>query len=222
MFGQPNIKSLMDMEGVYIYRSDRLIIFGGWNGLIKKSPRLQLARLRVDIGNNSDHLLHLNVAKSTVIIPYELKSAFEDYIELLKLEAKKEFFNRGIKRFPEKIKNNIQLFERRASSKDVLLEINENYPLLNSLLSELNSKQSARLKMIIRMINTNINKLRSVHKEKHYVLSAEEINIEDILESIAELKSLDFPKDIIKKMLINELGYNYKSLPTKIKDSLEG
>ena len=40
-------KGLMDMEGIYIYRADRIIIFGGWNGLIKKAPRLQLARLRL-------------------------------------------------------------------------------------------------------------------------------------------------------------------------------
>ena len=33
--------SLTDMEGIYIYRSDRIIIFGGWNGLIRKGPRLQ-------------------------------------------------------------------------------------------------------------------------------------------------------------------------------------
>lgn len=65
-------RSLMDMEGIYIYRADRLILFGGWNGLIKKSPRLQLARLQVEIGNNADHLLHLNVAKSQVIIPLQL------------------------------------------------------------------------------------------------------------------------------------------------------
>ena len=72
----PKNKSLMDMEGLYIYRADRLILFGGWNGLIKKMPRLQLGRLKIDIGNKVDHLFHLNVAKSQINIPHDLKSAF--------------------------------------------------------------------------------------------------------------------------------------------------
>ena len=32
----PNGKSLMDMEGIYLYRSDRIILFGSWLGLAKK------------------------------------------------------------------------------------------------------------------------------------------------------------------------------------------
>ena len=65
-------RGLMDMEGIYIYRADRIILFGEWLGVIKKGPRLQLARLRVEVGNSVDHLLHLNVAKSQVVIPPDL------------------------------------------------------------------------------------------------------------------------------------------------------
>ncbi|MGK0234790.1 MAG: hypothetical protein ACI9EK_001319 [Psychroserpens sp.] len=213
-------RSLLDMEGVYIYRADRLIVLGGWNGLIKKSPRLQLARLRVDIGNNSDHLLHLNVAKSTVIIPHELKSAFQDYIEELKFEAKKEFFNREIKRFPDKNTHNIKLFERRASNKDVLLEINENYPLLSSILEEVSGSQSARLKIIIRMINTTINKLRNVHVDTLYI-EDESSKVEDIIDNIKEFKKINISNQVIRTLLINELGYKYESLPESVKKLLK-
>ena len=83
----------MDMEGIYVYRSDRLILFGGWKGLIKKTPKLQLARLMVDVGNNVDHLLHLNVDKSKIEIPFELRNAFLRVIAELKKEAEKEFHN---------------------------------------------------------------------------------------------------------------------------------
>ena len=117
-------RSLMDMEGIYIYRADRLIHFGGWNGLIKKAPRLQLARLRVDIGNSVDHLLHLNVAKSQIEIPHDLTVAFEKYIDELKTQAEREFFNRGIRKFSSNHKeNSVQLFERKASNKGTLLEL---------------------------------------------------------------------------------------------------
>ncbi|MEM5533455.1 ATP-binding protein [Pseudoalteromonas arctica] len=215
-------RSLLDMEGVYIYRADRLIVLGGWNGLIKKSPRLQLARLRVDIGNNSDHLLHLNVAKSTVIIPHELKTAFQDYIDCLKAEAKKEFFNREIRRFPDKGMNNLKLFERKASNRDVLLEINENYPLLKALLREVSKSQSARLKIIFRMINTTVNKLRNVHEDNYYNESENTLQIEDLIENIEEFKNIGISNKMINTLLINELGYKYESLPEKVKTILKG
>src|SRR5690606_14565978 len=38
--------SLLDLEGIYIYRANRIILFGGWSGLIRKSANLQLARLK--------------------------------------------------------------------------------------------------------------------------------------------------------------------------------
>ncbi len=117
-------RSLMDMEGIYIYRANRLILFGGWNGLIRKAPRLQLARLQVEVGNSADHLLHLNVAKSQVIIPHELKNAFKSYIDDLKLEAEREFFNKGIKQFKEyKEKNNIHLFGKKRQVKVQYLKL---------------------------------------------------------------------------------------------------
>ena len=82
------------MEGIYVYRADRLISIGGWGSLVKKTSKHQLARLRVDIGNNSDLHLHLNVAKSQVKIPDDLRPAFTAYIKDLKKEAFREYHNK--------------------------------------------------------------------------------------------------------------------------------
>lgn len=92
----PN-KGLMDMEGIYIYREDRIILYGGWNGIIKKSPRLQLARIKVNLGNSVDHLFHLNVAKSSIVIPYDLRVSFLRYISTVKDEAEKEYYNTSLR-----------------------------------------------------------------------------------------------------------------------------
>ena len=122
-------RGLMDMEGLYIYRADRIILFGGWNGIVKKAPRLQLARLRVEVGNSVDHLLHLNVAKSQIVVPHELREAFGNYIQELKIEAEREYYNRGIRKFSgSKTQNHNQLFERSYSNKGSVLEVNNNFP----------------------------------------------------------------------------------------------
>lgn len=216
-------RSLMDMEGIYIYRADRIILFGGWNGLIKKAPRLQLARLRVEIGNSVDHLLHLNVAKSQVVIPHDLKKAFERYIDELRIEAEKEFFNRGIKNFANnKQQNRETLFERRASNKGVLLELNSEFPLLKEIRQELTGEQAAKFNLILKMINTSVNKIRHVHEESSFVNVEEKdgISVNDILVSLKTLLNSGFTSEQIKKNILPGLGFEESSLPEEIKHLL--
>jgi hypothetical protein len=215
-------RSLMDMEGIYIYRANRLILFGGWNGLIKKAPRLQLARLQVEIGNNADHLLHLNVAKSQVIIPHELKSAFKNYIDDLKLEAEREFFNKGIKQFKEtKEKNNIQLFERKISSKGPVLEVNRDFELVRSLLLDLDNKQTAKFNMLLSMVNTRINKIRSTQTNQSF-LDGVNLSKEELIMNIKDLKSRGVNSTTISQYVIPELGYTLESLPQEVLELLKG
>lgn len=212
-------RSLMDMEGIYIYRADRLIHFGGWNGLIKKAPRLQLARLRVDIGNSVDHLLHLNVAKSQIEIPHDLTAAFEKYIDELKTQAEREFFNRGIRRFSTNSKeDNVQLFERKASNKGTLLEVNSSFPLLKSLMRELNKGQLTKLNLIIRMINTRINEIRQTHEEKAFVGIEDKdgLSLKDLITCVNELIESGLSSELIKNEILPNLGFLESSLPQEV------
>ena len=204
----PKNKSLMDMEGLYIYRADRLILFGGWNGLIKKIPRLQLGRLKIDIGNKVDHLFHLNVAKSQINIPHDLKNAFLRAIVDLKTEAQKEYFNHGLKSFKQRpTEYSSELFYKTATNKGVLLRINDEFPLLKSLKSSLNSNQKAELNFILKMSSNLINKVRQVDNiqitgdpEKDGISTIE------IVKSIKELLTLGLSKEQIKKDILPNLG----------------
>lgn len=212
-------KGLMDMEGIYIYRANRIILFGGWNGLIRKAPRLQLARLRVDVGNSVDHLLHLNVAKSQVVIPHDLKNAFEDYIEELRIEAEREYFNRGLKRFVGKKKENIaQLFERVASSKGILLELNSEFAIIKALMSTMNRDQIALFGLISKMINTQVNEIRQTHQNTDFTGIPEKdgIDISELEKCISELKKRGLSSEIVREDIVPGLGFNISSLPEHI------
>lgn len=217
-------RGLMDMEGIYIYRADRIILFGGWNGIIKKAPRLQLARLRVEVGNKVDHLLHLNVAKSQIVVPHELRLAFEHYIDELKVEAEREYYNRGIRKFSEsKAKDHIQLFERTASNKGSILEVNKNFPIIQNLENSLNNDQKSQLNLILRMINTRVNSIRHVHEEKEFVDVEDKDGISplDLKNNISDLLENGLSKELIKESIIPHLGFKYNSLPEEIKTLLK-
>lgn len=213
----PYNKSLMDMEGLYIYRADRLILFGGWNGLIKKMPRLQLARLKIDIGNKVDHLFHLNVAKSQINIPHDLKNSFLRAIVDLKAEAQKEYHNHILVGIPPKpIELSSQLFFKEATNKGLLMRINNEFPLLKSLKSTLNNKQKAELNFILKMSSNLINKVRQVDKIE-ITGSAEKdgISIDEIVKSISELLNLGLSKEQIKKDILPNLGFK-NNIPEEI------
>jgi hypothetical protein len=212
-------RGLMDLEGIYVYRANRIIVFGGWNDVIRKSPILRLARLRVEVGNKVDHLFHLNVAKSQIVIPFDLKSAFLRYVVQLKAEAEREYYNRGIQQFAKKgKKDNLQLFEKKATSKGVALEINADFPLLRSLRSGLNNEQASMLDFIIKMVNTTVNTVRHAHDTNVFTGEKEKdgISAADIIQSITVLKNSGVSSKYIRDNILNGLGYTESSLPEEI------
>lgn len=215
---------LMDMEGLYIYRANRIILFGGWNGIIKKAPRLQLARIRVEVGTKVDHLLHLNVAKSQIEVPHDLRNAFEGYIEEVKVEAEREYYNRGIRKFSGyKSDVNDQLFERSYSQNGSILEVNNRFPLISNLLNTLNKKQTALFNLLLRMINNRINKIRNVHEEKEFLGIEEKdgMSKEDLLSTIKTLKNLGLSSSHIKDEILPHLLFKINSLPKEVLEHLE-
>jgi histidine kinase/DNA gyrase B/HSP90-like ATPase len=217
-------RGLLDMEGMYVYRANRIILFGGWNGLIRKAQRLQLARLKVEVGNSVDHLLHLNVAKSQIVIPHELKKAFESTIEELKTEAEREYYNRGIRKFSgSKTTNHAQLFERISSNKGALLEVNKNFPLIKLFIQNLSKDQSSKLNMILRMINTRINNIRHVHEEKEFVgIEVQDgVSNSELITCIKQLLSSGISKEMIKEDILGHLGFSYSSIPIEVKNLLK-
>jgi hypothetical protein len=210
-------KSLMDMEGIYIYRADRIIVFGGWNELIKRSPRLQLARLKIEIGNGIDHLFHLNVAKSSISIPFEERFAFIRYLSILKTEAEKEFFNYETRVSPvsSSIKN---IFKKIPTSNGISLEIDTDFPILTSLINTLNEDQIKTLKIILRMLINSINKIRKVYIEENYteLIEKDGLSEKDIYNAIQTLLSSGISKNNILQEILPTIGINIQSLPPKI------
>jgi len=64
-------------QGFYIYRNDRLIQAGGWNGLVHddSEPHSSLARVCLNLEPEFDKLFGLNVQKSAVVTPIGFQEA---------------------------------------------------------------------------------------------------------------------------------------------------
>ena len=60
-------------QGLYIYRAERLVQWGGWNGIRGIDEHTKLARAALDFDTDLDSVFNINVAKMRVMIPAQLR-----------------------------------------------------------------------------------------------------------------------------------------------------
>lgn len=73
-------------QGLYVYRSDRLIQSGGWAGLRAADEHTKLARASLDFSTSFDEDFKIDVSKMRVMIPQALRSMMAPHInELVQL-----------------------------------------------------------------------------------------------------------------------------------------
>lgn len=218
----PRDRDLMDLEGIYIYRANRIILFGGWLGLSKRVQKTQLARMRIDIGNCADHLLHLNIAKSQVEMPYDIRKGIKVYIERLQKEAIREYHNKTIRRFNFKDMSKAPPFiVSQASNRGAQMEVNPDFPVLKDLQKTLNSQQEMQLKVLLRLANTELNSIRRVHKDTVYTGTDEGLTETELLDTVNMLLANKFTSEYIKSHVLSKLGYKIDTLPSPVVKLLE-
>ena len=74
-------------QGLYIYRADRLVQWGGWAGARAIDEHTKFARSALDFGTELDPLFNINVAKMRVSLPSQLRQMLERPIHELCLRA---------------------------------------------------------------------------------------------------------------------------------------
>lgn len=64
-------------QGLYIYRSNRLIQAGGWAGIRTADEHTKFARAALDFPSSLDEMFRINVAKMRVLIPAQVRTMIE-------------------------------------------------------------------------------------------------------------------------------------------------
>lgn len=94
---------LNDAQGLYVYRRNRIIHFGGWLHIRGKNPHAAYARSAVDFPEACDHLFDVDVRKRNLRLPAsifdEIKSATAESVgAAIKLASKSVSKNAGVHR----------------------------------------------------------------------------------------------------------------------------
>ncbi|MGY1771940.1 ATP-binding protein [Blastococcus sp. SYSU D00813] len=81
-------------QGLYVYRANRLVQWGGWAGIRGIDEHLKLARASLDFDTDLDDLFQINVAKMRVAVPAQLKQLLERPINDLCMAANQVYRDR--------------------------------------------------------------------------------------------------------------------------------
>ncbi|MCD8294058.1 MAG: ATP-binding protein [Clostridia bacterium] len=124
--------SLRKLQGFYVYRNKRLLVWGTWFRLLRQGDLTKLARVQVDIPNSLDDLWSLDVKKSSATPPEEVRIALKTIIDRIAESSKRTYTFRGKKEVTDKV---VHVWDRKPTRDGVLYEINMAHPMIQSFIS---------------------------------------------------------------------------------------
>ncbi|WP_436371783.1 ATP-binding protein [Cytobacillus sp. BC1816] len=126
--GEDGIRKL---QGFYVYRNKRLLIWGTWFRMMRKGDLSKLARVRIDIPNSLDSLWTLDIKKSMAIPPAIVQQNVASIIKRLGEVSKRTWTFRGRKEIDD---DKIHIWNRlKTRDGGVLYEINRDHPLVEAI-----------------------------------------------------------------------------------------
>lgn len=139
-----------EQQGFYLYRNNRLIVEGNWliPGM-KKKEQYRLARIRIDIGNETDSEWSIDVRKSIAVPPVSIQDTVRRIASLAQKSSQNIFRHRGkvLIRSEEKDKNMVWHQIKRADK--IGYFINRQHPLIKNMLQSDNGEEIKNLLELI-------------------------------------------------------------------------
>ena len=148
------IENLRTRQGFYIYRNQRLIIYGTWFGL-KRSELTKNARIRVDIPNSLDDIWGIDIKKQNASIPKAIQNQLKKTVEeAMDISVKKQT-HRGLK---DNAEDNISHIWDRIRGRDdaFYYQINRESPLYKYVMERIPDDVSDIVETLLSEIEKSI------------------------------------------------------------------
>lgn len=149
-------KGWLHHQGFYVYRNERLIIYGTWFGLFKKEMSFNLARIQLDIYSDSDFDWQIDIKKSKAVPPAYTDDIIRLAAEKTAKQSVKVYNSRGTYSDRKGNANAPQLsyvWEQRKDSRgSYSFVLNKKHTLLNKLKTSLTAEQKELLNAYLNLV----------------------------------------------------------------------
>lgn len=122
--------SLVETQGLYIYRARRLVSGGTWLGLSRRSELTKLLRVRVDVPTSLDSEWSIDVRKSRISIPAAIRARLRPLVQRMTEAARRPYTYRGSR---QSSGPGLSLWTRVEERGSVRYEIRRDHPMIAAL-----------------------------------------------------------------------------------------
>ncbi|MEP0961039.1 MAG: ATP-binding protein [Roseobacter sp.] len=143
----------MRSQGFYLYRNRRLIRHATWFRMAPQHRLTQLARVKIDIGNESDAAWKIDVLKASASPPPALRNHLRQMIEGLGGKSKRVYRKRGAKLTEE---NPFPLWQRTKVNDTISYSLNSDHPFVSQFENSLTDLQSREFQELMRLFSAGL------------------------------------------------------------------
>lgn len=142
-------------QGIYLYRARRLIIYGTWFGLTKKSTLTQLCRVRIDIDNSHDEEWKIDVKKASAQLPENVRMEVKNLIDRFKSPSVRVYKRRGTKQVSSELH---PVWNSQVNGSEIKFRINRSHPVIQSCLENLSGQDRDSIELLLKLIESGFPK----------------------------------------------------------------
>ena len=194
------IENSRTKQGFYIYRNQRLIIWGTWFGL-PKNELTKNARIKVDIPNKLDDIWEIDIKKQNATIPRKIRTQLTRAVEeAMELSIKSQAYRGRIQNVNAQFDYVWNRIEERDNK--YLLKINRNSKIFEFLKGEdIDDSIMNKFEMVLEEIENTV-----PYQQIYIDMSGNKIADENCDERIKEISNkAEFLLDIYKGMGSNDI-----------------
>lgn len=147
------------LQGFYIYRNERLLLFGDWLGLFSKNEHYKNARILIDIPNKLDHEWKIDIKKATATPSVAIRK------DLIRLGKSTRMAAANVYRFRGNqimLDANIKSFDfqtvwkiLKSRDESLTYKVNDEHPVIKKIY-ESDSITKKEIKILLHLIAENI------------------------------------------------------------------
>lgn len=144
-------ESLKTRHGFYIYRGGRLVVPGGWFRIVPNDDLIRLARIRIDVPVELDHLWKVDIRKAIAEPPPLLRPHLRRIVGGVIDRSRKVYTHKGI---PADNTDRIQVWNRvDLRDEGAAWRINKDHPAIQMLLTGDNAQTA---NSVLRLIEAHL------------------------------------------------------------------
>lgn len=220
------IENYRSRQGFYVYRNERLIVWGNWFGR-HRDELTKYARIRVDIPNTLDDIWGIDIKKQNAKIPASIRQRLTKTVdEAMDIAIKQQTFRGRNANADEHVD---YIWDRIKGREQFYYRINRDSRIFDLIKEKVDGETWNRIDMVLEEIENAV-PYQQIYIDKSQNKIEETVSDERIAEieskcriliSVAESLGSRSRREIIEKIFQSEPFNKYLSLKNKLMDEIQ-